>query len=298
MKHFLGTAALALAIAALPAGVATAQATGTEASTQAAADSLLAADRAFAAAAAEVDLVTALSAMYADDIVVPTPQASFARGKAAATAVLRGNPANATSRASWAPLRAGVSADGRHGFTFGYMTVRQDGKPDRPLKYLSYWVKTPGGWRVAAYRRAPRPEGEVSTSPLPPALPGTAVPGSIAAHAESLAAAERGFAAEAQTIGLAAAFARWGRADAANMGSGPGFTIGAAAIGKDMPSGPSALDWGPDEGVLVAPSGDLGVTFGYIRAKSPPPAGQPDKAPFFTIWKRDGAGAPWRYIAE
>jgi hypothetical protein len=47
--------------------------------------------------------------------------------------------------------------------------------------------------------------------------------------------------------------------------------------------------------VLVAASGDLGITFGYIRSttdKDQPPA------PFFTIWRRASTAEPWRYIAE
>lgn len=303
MKRFLGAAALAMTLAGLPAAAGAAPAAAeAAASPQAAVDALLAADRGFAAAAAGVDVVTGLSAMFADDIRLPTPQATFVRGKAAAIEVLRANPANLLSRASWAPVRGGVSADGQHGFTFGFMTVTEPGKPARPLKYLSYWVRQPDGWRVAAYRRIGRPAGEVSTAALPPALPARLVPavaGGDAAHRQSLADAERGFAAEAQTIGLAAAFAKWGRADAMNLGSGPGFTLGAAAIGAQMdPTPQSPLDWGPDEGVLVASSGDLGVTFGYIRPKAAPPPGQPDKAPFFTIWRRDSPAEPWRYIAE
>ena len=36
---------------------------------------------------------------------------------------LRANPDNAGARLEWAPIRGGISADGQHGFTFGYMTV-------------------------------------------------------------------------------------------------------------------------------------------------------------------------------
>lgn len=304
MKTWLGAAALAIVAATLsPLGAAAAQtAAAVAASPQAAVDELLAADRAFAADAAGVDVVTALSAMYADDVVVPTPAASFARGKAAATEVLRSNAANLTSRISWAPVRGGVSADGHHGFTYGHMTLAEPGKPERPLKYLAYWVKQPAGWRVAAYRRLGRPAGEVSTAAVAPSLPARLVPanpGATAAHARSLADAERAFAAEAQTVGLRAAFAKWGRDDAMNMSMAPDFVTGAAAIGGFLPPEvPSALDWGPDEGTLVASSGDLGVNFGYIRPKAAPPPGHPAAQPFFTIWRRDSHDAPWRYIAE
>jgi ketosteroid isomerase-like protein len=298
-----GVVALLLAAAA-PAVLAQAQApAAVAASPQAAVDELLAADRAFAAAAADIDVVTALSAMYADDVIVPTPARNFARGKAAAIEVLRANPANLASRVSWTPMRGGVSADGQHGFTYGFMTISEAGKPDRPLKYLAYWVRKPEGWRVAAYRRVGRPAGEVDSAALPPALPAKLVaanPGAAAGHAKTLADAERAFAAEAQEIGLGAAFAKWGRADAMNMGQGAGFDIGTAAIARNFgPEAASPVNWGPDEGTLVASSGDLGVNFGYIRLNAAPPPGQPgDPQPFFTVWRRDSPSEPWRYIAE
>jgi hypothetical protein len=50
--------------------------------------------------------------------------------------------------------------------------------------------------------------------------------------------------------------------------------------------------------VLVAPSGDLGISFGMIRPNQAPPPGQPAATPFFTIWMRDGPGDPWLYVAE
>src|SRR5688572_22360414 len=86
-------------------------------------DGLLAVDQAFAAASARTDLVSGISAMFATDVVMPLPNGTFAESAEAAAAAMRENPANAGARAEWAPVRGGVSADGRHGFTFGYMTV-------------------------------------------------------------------------------------------------------------------------------------------------------------------------------
>ena len=71
--------------------------------------------------------------------------------------------------------------------------------------------------------------------------------------------------------------------------------IGAAVSGDS--NEPSPVSWSADD-VLVAPSGDFGVTFGMIRPNGPPPEGQPAAIPFFTIWMRDGPDQPWRYVAE
>ena len=54
----------------------------------------------------------------------------------------------------------------------------------------------------------------------------------------------------------------------------------------------SASDWAPDR-VIVASSGDLGVTIGMIHRN--------DKSasfPFFTIWRRGSPMESWKYIAE
>ena len=174
---------------------------------QSAVDELLAADRAFSAASAKTDLVSGLTAMFADDVVIPNPPGQWAEGKTAVAAVLRANADNARSRTEWTPLRGGISADGQHGFTAGFMTLHRPDGATLALKYLAYWVKQPDGWRVAAYKRVRAGEGPASSAMLAPALPAQLVPPStdaaaIARHRDSLDRAERAFSDEAQKIGL------------------------------------------------------------------------------------------------
>lgn len=276
---------------------------------QSVADELLAADRAASVAGAKTTVIPALTAMFAPDVAMQAPVVGFARGVAAATEALRGNPDNIDGRIEWMPVRSGVSADGQHGFTFGFMTLRRPDGTTAPIKYLAYWVKREGRWQVAAYKRRLRPAGDVSTTVLAPSLPAQLLPvatddATLAGHRLSLIAAEQAFSDEAQKIGLGAAFAKYGSGDAMNMG-GPnaaGFVIGNEAIGRDVgagqPADSSPLSWSADS-AIVASSGDLGVTFGYIRQNAPAgtsPAQPP--APFFTIWRRASPTAPWRYIAE
>ena len=300
-------AVLAIAVASPIAGAVLTQ---TASSPQAAVDELLAADRAFSAAAAKTDAVSGMSAMFAPEVIVPVPGNVFAEGRDKAVEALRANPDNAKSRADWTPVRGGISADGQHGFTFGFMTLHRPDGTDMPIKYLSYWIKGPAGWRVAAYKRRPRPAGEVSTALMAASLPGRLIApltdaGVIAQHRASLEDAERSFSRDAQTMGIGPAFEQYGSADAMNMG-GPtdaGFVIGSAAIGRNVgagsPPNTSPVVWAPDVNAFVASSGDLGVTFGYIRVKTNGPDGKPPAPiPFFTIWHRAAAPAPWRYIAE
>jgi len=277
------------------------------ASPQSIVDELLAADRGFSAASANTDLISGLTAMFADDVVIPNPPGQFAEGKAAVVAMLRANADNAQSRTEWTPVRGGVSADGQQGFTAGFMTLTRPDGATLALKYLAYWVKHPEGWRVAAYKRARAGDGSASHAMIAPSLPSQLVAPStdaavIARHRESLDAAERAFSNEAQKIGLGPAFAKFGSDDALNLG-GPAeatLVIGAENIARIVSAGQpatgSTLNWAPDR-VIVASSGDLGVTIGMIHPNVPA-AGQPANFPFFTIWRRQSATAPWRYVAE
>jgi ketosteroid isomerase-like protein len=137
---------------------------------QQAVDELLDADRACSKASGQTDLIAGLSALWADDAVMSVPGGTFARGAAAVTAALRANPENAKARAEWTPVRGSISADGQHGFTFGYMTVRQADRTSVPLKYLAYWVRESAGWKVAAYKRARANEAPESVEMMTPAL--------------------------------------------------------------------------------------------------------------------------------
>lgn len=269
---------------------------------------VLAADRAFARASAQTDVVSGLSAMFADDVAISFPERGFVHGRDAVVEALRSNPDNANATVDWSPIRAGVSADGQHGFTFGCMTMRGPAAAMRPHKYLSYWIKGATGWRVAVSRWRPSAEGDCTPASMPPALPARIVPvntdtAAVAAFARSLAAAERAFSDEAQRIGLGAAFATHGSPDAVNMGSttDPGFVVGADAIGRAVggsgPTDSSPVEWSADR-VLVASTGDLGVTIGMIRIHAATGETAPPPIPFFTIWRRSSMTEPWRYVAE
>ena len=275
---------------------------------QSAVNELLAADRGFSAAGAKLFAVDSLSAMFAEDVVMPTPPTAFARGKTAAIAALKTNPDNLNSHAEWTPIRGGVSADGQHGFTFGYMSLIRPDATRIPIKYVAYWIKQAQGWRVAIYKRVRAAEGKVSRDLMPPALPPQLVardtdPAAATKFKQELDAAERAFSDEAQKIGLGPAFARNGSADAVNVGppTAPGFVVSAEEIGKSMgPAAqkpPSPVRWAPED-VIVASSGDLGVTFGLIRTNGEIPPGQSGAVPFITIWRRATTADRWRYVAE
>lgn len=270
------------------------------------AEALLAADRAYSTRAAATTLVPALTAMFRPDVIVPGP-AGLVRGADAVAAALRAVPENAEARAEWTPIGGGVSADGQHGYTFGYMTVRTPAGAVTRLKYMAYWIRGAEGWKVAGYKRARRGDGDAATAPVPLRVPAaadvTTEPARLEDQRRSLAAAEQAFSDRAQVIGLGPAFVEFGAPGAVNMG-GPtsaAYVVGNAAIGAQIgdgaPGATSPVAW-KSETVLVASSGDLGISFGYIRPHTPPPGAPERGQPFFTIWARDSVSAPWRYVAE
>ena len=267
----------------------------------AAVQELIAADKQFSKDGEGKNIVDAIAAMLDSEAMAPTPSGTFAKGKEAIVEVLKSNPSNANATAAWAPVRGGISADGLQGFTYGFMTIHIPDQPDRRAKYLSYWAKRSEGWRVIGYKRIGSPPGEVSTALRPPAVPPHMLPQRpspqlVEKYRDSLAAREKAFSDRAQQAGLPQAFVEFGSADAMNSGGGgsPDFVYGNDAIGAIQPPEiPSIYVWGPDERVVVSSTGDLGITFGYIRGTQ-----QVLTIPFFTVWRRDKQNGEWKYVAE
>ena len=265
--------------------------------TQRAAEELLAADRAVAAAAASTDLVTALGNMFVGNVMMQAP-GGFVRGRDAAIAALAANADNPRSKITWTPIGGGTSSGGTDGFTYGYMTTTRPDGTTQPGKYVAYWVRQALGWRIAVYRRVQRPAGDVALTPHALSVATRALPAGDSAtvqrYADELSLAEHAFSREAQSIGLGAAFAKFGAPAAVNVGNGAEFVRGPEAIGRSIDAGwtpGTKVEWGPNE-VIVARTGDLGVTIGTIRIDGT------REVPFFTIWRRNWPTDPWRYIAE
>lgn len=294
---FSAAAALFLPMAAIAAPAA-----ATPESPQAAVEALLAADRDFSRQAAARSPADGIAAMLDAGVIMPTRE-GLTSGREAVIASMRANPNFQGEGATWRPVRGGISGDGQHGFTFGYLDI--SGAPEgRPAgrRYLAYWVKRPEGWRVAAYRHAVRGPEDRGVEPMAPALPARMVAAESRGaeeHSRTLSAAEQAFSDRAQQVGLRAAFTEYGSADAINLGGPAGFVVGNEAIGQALfpDQTASPVHWKADR-VLVAPSGDMGITFGFVRLHAAPPEGQPGAFPFFTIWRRDSAGQSWRYVAE
>jgi hypothetical protein len=271
-------------------------------------DSLLAADRAFSAAAKNTDLVTGISRMFLGNVLVQAPT-GFVAGRDSAIKGLETNPDSRRSRVQWTPVGGGVSSDGEHGFTYGYASVTRPDGSVQPHKYMGYWVRGETGWRVAVYKTFPRATGEASLAMHPPSLPTRALPRgdetTVQRYADELSRAEHAFSRDAGPMGIGPAFEKWGAPDAVNTGGARSveFVRGNKAIAQSVAAGHvpgSEITWAPEQ-VIVSRTGDLGVTIGTIKIVLPATAdarATTRTVPFFTIWKRAWPSDPWRYVGE
>ena len=201
---------------------------------------------------------------------------------------------------SWYPVRADVSADGKDGYTYGFLVLGGADGQDRPGKYLKYWRRSADGvWRVIAYKRLPRGPGQ------PDAIPeGFATPTHESARLAPVAREEaikqitqtdREFAQFAQQ-GAAAAFAKYTAPDGATLGGGPSVAYGpqrAAAEFASFP--PGSINWDPTH-VDAAGSGDLGFAVGPVIVKE----GNSEARTigyYLTIWQRQPDGT-WKVVID
>jgi ketosteroid isomerase-like protein len=111
---------------------------------------------------------------------------------------------------------------------------------------------------------------------------------------------DRQFSAEAQVIGVVAAFDKYMLEDAKYLVNGGGVAKGRHAILEVLAGSPegATLRWEPVEAFLAA-SHDLGVTWGRYVYEVPSEEGQTvvGHGKYTTVWKRDAAG-DWRFILD
>lgn len=265
-------------------------------------------ERAFHATAmrmASGEFVTPLASLFAPTGVYISSAPLSARGPVAARAWLERDSLNTRSIARWTLVRHDVSADGRDGYSYGYLDVIRPNGDTLPGKYHAYWRRDQGGtWQLLAFSRARRAPGPI-TDRVPDWLhdsagprPGSSAIQDTVAVLKQIMDTERAFA-EDVGAGTQAAFVKYAAPDGAKMDRGPSYSFGRTAIGglfAGPAPGPGPF-WTPEIGTAAA-SGDLGFTTGPVTARRPgegpaPPPG----AKYFTIWRRMPSGE-WRYVVD
>ena len=272
---------------------------------EAAHDELLRSDLSRADSVAQLGFAAGASSLLASDVIYLRAGLPLLRGRTAARVVVAAESLAARTAVKWQPVRAEVSNDRMAGYSYGYTiySAPQSGLPSiRIDRYIAYWRKEQGGWRIAAY-------AETYGSPPPAlALPPDAANAVMAdapmsikkAAVDALRTADIDFSRAASKLGTGEAFGRYASEDA-QMFSAPGeFITGPSAITDSFgpASRTSSLVWHPVEGELTK-SGDIGFTVGnaVFTGQREDGANLVQYSKYLTIWKRQRDGS-WRFVVD
>jgi ketosteroid isomerase-like protein len=256
-------------------------------------DALLAADR-----AARPSLGTVL----VEDAYYLAPNQPILEGRAA---IRRAIADTAEGRVERTPLIAALSSDGSHGYTAGRAVGHAAaGGVAVHTKYLAYWRKDDGRWRLWAYVENPSPPAPDSVPPL--AARAHASGGGAGSRgttaSDPLLAADAEFSARSAARGAGPAFGEFAEPAALLLlGAGRHMIWGDSAIAGFIGSAIPATDrltWTPRAG-HIAPGGDLGFTVGDAVYRHLPASGgeQLSYTKYLTVWRRQPDGR-WRYAAD
>ncbi|TAJ59585.1 nuclear transport factor 2 family protein [Brevundimonas sp.] len=111
-----------------------------------------------------------------------------------------------------------------------------------------------------------------------------------APDAAPIVAAERAFAADAPSMGIAGSFNKWSVPEAIVIGGGQAQRIGEAYPDGPRPADEPLLEWWPNF-AGIARSGDLGFTTGGVAVNGR------RTGHYFTVWKKQPDGS-WRWVYD
>jgi ketosteroid isomerase-like protein len=247
-------------------------------------EALLAADRALAERTATLGLTDGFLPGLSEQAAYLHPGAPLLRGADKIRALFQ--TPDSAGKVTWTPAFADVSADGRLGYSYGFLR-----SPGSRGKYLACWVKDQHGWRIVAYARTRLVPASDSVPPPHRVAFGDPVRG--AGDPSELTRADSSFSAMSVAQGAKPAFLAYATDDAISFGGGPGMNEGREAIGaafNGFPSG-AVLTWWPVAAV-IAESGDLGCTVGEAKIES-----LKQYSKYLTIWRRQRDGS-WKFVAD
>jgi len=257
-------------------------------------DDVFAADRAFAARAAESGTQTAFLEFLAPDAILFRP--SIVNGRE----WLRTHE-EATGRLDWSPATGVVSCDGQLAVTLGSWTYRQDTFAENGY-YLTIWRRNPAGaWEVVVDQGIDGPAGNAGAAAVSVPFPAVG----------SVTTAPRRCPASGDADGLADADAKMNAVIHAKGidESLHRFLVAGGLVLRDghVPS-TSTADWPRDDvdlgspldatsrGAPAAPGGDLGYTCGELTWPGAGKAPGDARAVFLRDWVRNGR--TWHLAAD
>ncbi len=266
---------------------------------QAALDSLVAAEKAFAQMAAEKGTRDAFLAYLADDGLVfqpdPVNGKEVWKARQPSPAIL-----------SWYPVHSEVSLAGDLGFNTGPYDYRPKAgeKPVVFGQFATIWARqADGSWKAALDLGTATPEPPSPVAPAialagPAKVEVTALPKiDMAASLAALLAADRAFATATQEKGAAAAYEPLLTDDVRLLRASRQPVLGREAARALLAENPMPTTWEPVGGGL-ARSGDLGYTYGFVkRHEDGPESPWINSSNYLRVWRKDKDG-PWKLAFE
>ncbi|MFL6232611.1 MAG: YybH family protein [Thermoanaerobaculia bacterium] len=266
---------------------------------QAALDSLVAAEKAFARTAAEKGTRDAFLAFLADDGLMFQPDP--VNGKE----LWRSRPAP-PGLLSWYPVYSEVSLAGDLGFNTGPYEFR-DKPGDKPVvfgHFATIWKRqADGSWKAALDLGATHPEPPAPEAPAislsgPARVEAAAIPKvDFGVALAALLDADRAFATATQEKGSPMAYETVMTGDVRLMRASRQPVLGKAAARAFLAENPMPTTWEPLGGG-IATSGDLGYTYGFVkRHEDGPESPWINTSNYLRVWRKEKEG-PWKLAFE
>lgn len=261
-------------------------------------DSLVAAEKAFAATSVEKGIRESFLMFFADDGINFQPHPTRTR-----EAFLKrpAPPTRPPVELNWRPIYADVSRAGDLGYTTGPYTFKDLSPEKRPARfgyYFSIWKKQANGeWKVVVDCgiSTPDPNQELKFKPAPQVR--WKAPRKINPESEraSLIDLDRQFLKTSDLLGIVESYLRYFGTETRLHRDGLLPMTQRAEIRTYLASQISKLSWTPIKSD-IAQSAELGYTYGSYDLKF---AGtnKTEKGYYVRVWKRDDRGV-WKLVLD
>jgi ketosteroid isomerase-like protein len=261
-------------------------------------DSLVAAEKAFAATSVEKGIRESFLRFFAEDGINFQPHPTKTR-----EAFLKrpAPPTRPPVELNWRPIYADVSRAGDLGYTTGPYTFKDLSPEKRPTRYgyyFSVWEKQANGeWKVAVDCgiSTPEPTQQLEFKPAPQINWKASRKINLESERASLIDLDRQFLKTSESLGIVESYLKYFAGEARLHRDGLPPMIERAAIRNYLSSQVLKLSWTPIKSD-IARSDDLGYTYGSYELKL---AGtnKTEKGYYVRVWKRDDRGN-WKLVLD
>ena len=266
----------------------------------AALQSLIDTERAFARMSEEQGIRPSFTAFIAEDGILFRPKAVKGKQWMAEHPL---PPSDKRPLLRWQPSFADISSAGDMGYTFGPWEFKSDTKEARPEgfgHFVTVWKKqADGAWKFAVDLGISNPE-TAWTAPRVEGPPNAKLTtqkkaGEVEAERNALVSLERDFSKSSETRGAQAAFLAHAADHVRVFREGKFPFAGKAKVSEAIPANAGIWTWSP-EAWDVSRSGDLGYSYGTYWLKPKDASAKPETGNYFRIWKKQNG--VWKVVMD